>query len=345
VRVVSNMKARSVKKAIAVVFPFLIFASLILAPAAKALSFNYSDNLLGYFSVTCSSDIAQPESVITANITGRLSSTTAASQVVFHITYTVDTTSQLSKILNEQDMVIDSKTILKNSLSQIVIPSNAVNNAYVFAAVTNNSIVFAKIPIALVQNPTYLVLQSQVSNLNSSLINLLSNYTSLLSSYSNIQSLLAVVLANYEKLQNTSADFQVSNSSIQNQLVGLQTEKKTLQIQIISLQNSSSALQTELTAIQTEKTELLDKKADLQKQLSSLQLNSTDLQTLVYSLNDQMTVLQLRLVNMQSESNTASILIYVATFAALAFIIATAYFVRLLVKRKGTKKEKTSLTG
>jgi predicted nuclease with TOPRIM domain len=358
------MKLGNLIKAIAPLLLVSMFLSLFLSPTANATNFTYSDSVLGYFSVACSPDLAKPGDVLTANVTGRLAAVTTVTSVVFHITYSIQTSSSPAKILNEQDMVIDNKTTSKSSITQIVIPADALNNVYVYATVTNGTVTFSKIPLALNQNPTYSDLQAQVANLSSSLNSQQINSTALQyqlsalqTNYANLNASYITLQANLNMLTNQTNTLQTNNTSLKTQLTVLLAENATLHAQLINFQKNCSALQIQLDnatesslsfasdvdTLQSDNGNLTSQVTDLQNQLTTLQTNSTTLQNMFNNLNNQtlsmqasLSVLQLQNDNLASKNSSTSLIMYTLTGVAVGAVATTVF---LVVSKMRTKKK------
>ena len=197
-------------------------------------------------------------------------------------------------------------------------------------------------------------LQNQLTSVNSTYTTLLANYNSLvsnstsdksalLSQISVLEDELSSLISTNAALQSQLAELQSDNSVIQSQLNGAQTNNTSLSSQVAVLKSNNSALQTQVNSLQADKDSLLNQTTVLQNQVSRLQFNSTNLQTMVDNLNNQTSTLRLQVSDLQSKNSTTSILMYLATFVAVAFIAATAYIILIVVKRKGNKTEETPL--
>ncbi len=366
------MKTGNAKKTLVAILASLVLASIVLTPGVKALTFNYADNFLGSFTVNSTPDVTKPGNTVSANVTGVLK--VSAQTVVLHIIFYVDTASQTARILNSQDLVL-SGTAQNSATAQIVVPLDALNNTYVYAVISNGTIVFSRILIALVQNPTYSELQTQIiqlrdnvtslgaqvnslqAQLNTAKANstslqnqltdltatyneLLDNYNSLASSSSSDKSTL---LNQISTLQGQLSSLNSSNSALQSQLDSLQSDNSLLQSQLNEAQTDNASLTSQVNSLQADKDSLLNQTTVLQNQISNLQFNNTNLQTMVNILDNQTSTLRLQLSDLQSKSNTTSILLYLATFVAVAFIAATAYIIFIVVKRKGKKTQEAPL--
>jgi predicted nuclease with TOPRIM domain len=354
-------------------------ASSMLVPDTKALAFNYSDStFFNNLSTTSSPDVVKPEGVVTVNITGKLA---VNQSLIFSVSFYVATASQPSSLIGSTNMVLNSAVATVTNYP-IIVPSNALNNAYVYATISNGTTTFSKILISLVQNPTYselqalynqlqtnmtnlkaevtilqtqldsansnsTSLQNQLTNLNSTYRTLLANYTSLVSNSTSDKSALlsqiSVLENQLSSLNSTNAALQSQLAGLQSQLNGAQTNNTSLSSQVAILKGNNSALQTQVNNLQADKDSLLNQTASLQNQVSRLQFNSTNLQTMVDNLSNQTSTLHLQVNDLQSKNSTTSILMYLATFVAVAFIVATAYIILIVVKRKGKETVETPL--
>jgi predicted nuclease with TOPRIM domain len=376
-----KMNAKHTKQILTMVFIVVVLSPLALGPSTNAISFNYSDNFLSVLSVSSSADLAKPLDTILVNVTGRLAVT--GQSVIFHVTYTVDTTSQPGRILNAQDLFLSSSTVSNSALAQLIVPLDALNNAHIYASIGNGTIVFSKIPITLVQNPSYSDLQAQVNSLSATINSLQSNngalqqqLNSLQNNNTNLQNQLSVLQTSYNNLLNLSQSDKASllvqinnlsgnntqlsnqigslqtqvntlnseNSALQTQINDLQANNTNLQSQLTSEQDNNSALQTQISNLQSEKNGLLNQTALLQVLVANLNRNITALQTYSNILSNQSSNLQSQLTSLQSEyaslqstENTTSILMYLATFVAVVFIVATVYIIFIVVRSKGKK--------
>jgi predicted nuclease with TOPRIM domain len=363
------------KKALVATLLFFTIVAMLFSTVPSVSAFSYQDSLLSYLSVTSSQDTAKPSSVISATVMGMLASTVPNGEsIVFHIAFSVDTFSQAPKTLTEQDLVINSKTTFRSSVAQIVIPSDALNGAYIYASITNGTITFSKIPIAVVQSPLYSELQTQVNSLNTSLISQQYNNTVLANKNTELQNQLDQLQTDFDSLLSNCTFLQgnlsvlttqfdglkANNTALQTQLATLLTEKAALQTQLSTLQASSRTLQVQLDAaianntllasqiasLQANNTDLMNQTITLQTQLNTLQSNNQQLQTTINNLTNETSTLQQQLVDLQLTSNALqkknaniSMLMYVATGIAAAFVAATAYIVLFVVRGKGSKEK------
>ena len=375
------MKTGYIKKALVAILAVLVLVSIVLAPSAKALTLSYNDSVWSSLSVT-GPDVTRPGNSEIYTVSGRLSLNMTGS---VHVTLWLNSTSQVQKTLLNT-IVLPSGTYQAGNnfvqSYQVIIPSDAANNKYLYANLDAGASHFTSIILTLVQNPTYSELQTQVVQLQTNVTNLGSqvnnlqtqldaakaNSTSLQNQLTSLNSTYKTLLANYNSLvSNSTSDksallSQISvlegelnnlnstNAALQSQLAGLQsqlneaqTNSTSLSSQVAILKGNNSALQTQANNLQTDKDSLLNQTASLQNPVSRLQFNSTNLQTMVDNLSNQTSTLHLQVSDLQSKNSTTSILMYLATFVAVAFIVATAYIILIVVKRKEKITEENPL--
>ena len=227
-----TMKITLTRQILVAAFILMVLSSMALVQTTKALSFNYSDNFLSTFSVSSNIDIAKPGSSITATVTGQLA--VNGQSTIFHIAFSVDTISQSGKVLDERDLVLSN--ISRTAVAQLIVPSDALNNTYVFATIGNGTIVFSKIPITLIQNPLYSEQQSQIATLQNQLATALANSTTLQNQITILQSDKAALQGQLNSLNATLIGLQSTNSALQQQISILQTNNTNLQSQLSTLQ-------------------------------------------------------------------------------------------------------------
>lgn len=378
-----NMNTHNVKKMLFAVIAWVLVALIVLAPSTKAFNYSYTDNFLTYFGVSSSPDIVSPGGTVSANITGLLRD--SSQSVVFHITYYVDTSSQTYKLVNAQDLYLSGNSIPNIAYTQITVPLDALSNTFVYAVISNGTITFSKVPIALVLNPTYSALQTQnlqlqanltslgaqvsslqnqletakanSTNLQNQLVALNATYTSLLANYTafvnNSTSDKFSMLNQISTLQNQLSAVNATNNNLQAQLENLQTQNSQLQTQLneaqidsaslSALQENNTSLQNQVNALKVEQASYLNQTSTLQAQVNRLQFNNTNMQSIVDNLNNQTITLRMQVEDLESTNGTVSILMYLASFVAVIFIVATATILVIVVKRKGKKTEEAPL--
>jgi len=206
-----------------------VLASLVLAPSAKALSFNYSDSFLSYLTVSGSPDVTKPGSITTANVTGKL---VAANQsAIFHITFYMDTVTQPSTVLVEADIALPINNGVGTVQYAVPIPLDALNNTYLYANISDNTRFFSKIPISLIQNPTYTELQSQASSLTAQLNSLQAQLSILQVNNADLQSQVTELHRQVNTLQLNSTNLQTIVDNFSAQITSLKSQVKELQSQ------------------------------------------------------------------------------------------------------------------
>ncbi len=246
----------------------IIFALLIVVPSTKALTFSYSSGDWSSLTITGNPNIVKPGDTLTLTISGTLTDQSQSTTVNLNLVVFADTVSQPSKIIAALPLSTSDGSL--SASYQIPVPSDSINNTYLFANITNGNQPLLKTTLALIQNPTYVELQQQITE---------------------------------------------------------------LQIQVDSLTAQKSLL--------------LNQTTDLQIQVGSLQFNNTNLQKQVNSLSGQTANLTAQIddlrnqnTDLQSKNNTASILVYLSTFVAVAFIVATAAIIFMVTKGKKRSKSK-----
>ncbi len=316
------MGIKNLKKAFVTFLIFSAVLPMLFSSSAAALSFSYQDNVLGNFSITSNQNATKPNGVVTVTVLCMLPSS-ASAPIVLHIIFQVDTAAQSAKVLNEQDMIVDSKTTFKSSITQIVVPSDAVNGAYVYATVTNGTITFSKIAVTLVQAPSYAELQTQVNLLNASLISQQANNTALLINNTNLQNQLATLQTDYDALLvncsnlqnnlatliNQSSSLSANNTELQNQLATVLAEKETLQTQLSNLQANLTSLQTQLSTAIANSSSYASQVTILKDEKSALTNQTTALLNQTAALTNQTATLQTQLNTLQSSSQNMQTII------------------------------------
>jgi hypothetical protein len=134
------------------------------APSAQALGFNASDSSLSYLVVSCSRDLAKQGETLSISVTGKLAAVSNVSDT-FHITIYVDSSTQPSQAISEGDLVLSADATEGTAHFSVAVPSDAINNTYLYMSLTDNSRTYSKISLSLIQSPTYFDLQAQNSDL------------------------------------------------------------------------------------------------------------------------------------------------------------------------------------
>ncbi len=149
----------------------LFSAPSIFVPSARALSFNASDVSMNYLIVSGTPDVIEPGGAVSVNVTAKLSAN-SSEQDVFRITLLVDTDAEMGKIVSQGDLILPSDGTPATARFSVAIPSDAINNTYLYLNMNDGSKSYSKISISLIQNPSYLALQSKVQILQSQNSNL-----------------------------------------------------------------------------------------------------------------------------------------------------------------------------
>lgn len=197
-------------------------------------------------------------------------------------------------------------------------------------------------------------LQQQLDEVNSNYATLLSEYKSLSNSstsdistlQSNITALknqLSSLNSTNNQLQSQITALQTQNGQLQTQLNQVQTDNASLSSEVDTLKQNNTSLQNQVTTLQADKASLLNQTSTLQTQTNKLQFNNTNMQYLINVLNNQTISLQSQVKDLQSKNTSTSILMYLATVIAVIFVVATAYILITVVKRKGKKTEEPPL--
>jgi predicted nuclease with TOPRIM domain len=308
------------KQLIVSALAIVVLTSIVFAPASKALNFNFKDNFLSSITVSGNPDVTKPGGIVTANVTGRLF--LANQSAIFHIKFYLDTLTQSSLVIVEADLALPINNGVGTVQYAVPIPPEALNNTYLYASVYDDVRNFTKIPVSLIQNPTYSELQSQVSqlqtqvaSLNAQLNNIQSNNTSLQSQINILQSEKALLQVQVNNLQGNNSALQAqlsildgSSAELQSQLNSLQAEKAALQLQVSSLQAEKTALQAQVADLQANNTALESQVGDLQSNKTALQSLVTNLQGNNTELLSQVNALQFKVNNLQlNNSNLQAI--------------------------------------
>jgi preprotein translocase subunit SecG len=137
---------------------------ILLAPSARALAFNATDASLSYIVVSGNPDVAKPGETVSVSVTGKLAIISNVSDTL-HITIYVDSLTQPSQVISEGDLVLSADATERTAHISVAIPTDVINNTYLYMSLTDNSRTYSKISLSLIQNPTYFDLQVQNSNL------------------------------------------------------------------------------------------------------------------------------------------------------------------------------------
>jgi hypothetical protein len=145
----------------------VFIALLAAAPSAQALGFNSSDYSLSYLIVTGSPDVVKPGEAVSVNMMGKLAVASNASDII-HVRFFADTASKPSEVIMEGDLILPADATEGTRQFSVTIPSDVINNTWLYMSMSDDWRIFSKITISLVQNPTYFELKSQNSDLQSS---------------------------------------------------------------------------------------------------------------------------------------------------------------------------------
>ena len=196
-------------------------------------------------------------------------------------------------------------------------------------------------------------LQNQVGNLTIEKAALQLQVNNLQGNNSALQAQLSILNGSSTELQSQLATLQTEKTALQAQVNSLQTEKSSLQAQVNDLQANNTELGSQVVGLQSDKaslqilvnnldgnnTELLNQTNNLQAQVNNLQLNCTNLQAIVDTFSLQIASLKLQASELESQNSTNTILMYLATGVAAAFIAVTGYFLFMVLRKKKTSEE------
>jgi len=157
---VKKMKTGKKKQLFALIAATAFLALFTLAPSAQALKFNSSDFTLNYLIVTGTPDLAKPGDTISISVAGKLAMPTNVTEI-FQITFYVDTVTQPAKTITNGNLVLPEDATEGTAHFSIAIPSDTLNNTYLYMTISDGSRTYSKISITLIQNPTYFELEVQ----------------------------------------------------------------------------------------------------------------------------------------------------------------------------------------
>jgi hypothetical protein len=161
------MKEGHKKQVFTVIFVTAFVVAFVLAPSVQALSFNCGDNFVNYVTVSGSPNLAKPGDAVIVNVSGKLAFNVTSQADTFHVKFFVDTLTEPQKPVAEGDLVLPADSSIGTAQYSIAIPANVINNTYLYMSLNDGIRTYAQISVALIQNPTYPDLQSQVQNLQS----------------------------------------------------------------------------------------------------------------------------------------------------------------------------------
>jgi hypothetical protein len=148
------------------ILAFAVLASAFLAPTAQALNFNASDNLINYLIVSASPDTTKPGATVVVNVSGKLGANSSGIDI-FHIQLFVDTVAGPGKIVAEGNLVLPNDGNAGTATYSAVIPSDAIDNTYLYLNMNDGNRSYARVSLSLIQNPTYTEIQSENQSLKS----------------------------------------------------------------------------------------------------------------------------------------------------------------------------------
>jgi hypothetical protein len=187
-------------------------------PTTRALSLSYTDDVWAYLTVS-GPDLTRPGTVESYVVSGKLAVTTTG---YVHVTFWLDTSSQASRVVCEDDAMSLGPSGAGYSFTkifQVCIPADAVENRYVYAKLDVSGKHFSSFAVSLVQNQTESELQSQIAFLQSQVNNLLSQIA---------------------KLESDKASLQANGSDLRNQINSLASQANGLQSQVDDVRVQSS---------------------------------------------------------------------------------------------------------
>ncbi len=160
------MKARNKSHRLLSVAFFSLFIAFILVPTVQALSFNTSDLSLNYLVVTGTPDVVKPGASVVVTVSGKLSANSSG-QDVFHIKILVDTIGGPAKTVAQGDLILRADGTVGNYTASVAIPVDSINDTYLYMTMSDGLKSYSQISIALIQNPTYSELETQIQTLQS----------------------------------------------------------------------------------------------------------------------------------------------------------------------------------
>ncbi len=168
-------------------------AILALAPCAFALTFSGGDSFISYFVVSGSPDVARPGDTAQIRVTGKL--VLPGQPDILHIAIYADTTSGIGSVVTEGDLMLPGDATEASSQYSVALPLNVINNTYLYLKASDGTRSYSKIPVTLIQNPTYSELLGTNKNLQAQVGNLTSQVETLKSDNSTLTVLLYVAVA------------------------------------------------------------------------------------------------------------------------------------------------------
>jgi hypothetical protein len=163
-----NMKTIRRKQLLIGTLLTAFLVTLVLVPAAQALSSSFNDSAINYLVVSGTPDAVKPGGTVTVVVTAKLSDLYNESDVL-HIKIFADTASESAKVLSQGDLVLPAgpNATAATATYSVSIPSDAITNTYLYATINDNLRMYSRISLSLIQPHTYSELQSQINTLQS----------------------------------------------------------------------------------------------------------------------------------------------------------------------------------
>ena len=308
------MKTPNLTRTAACLLTIAILFSLCLTSDVQALTLNYSDSTWEYLTATGPS-VTKAGNTEIYTISGKLSANTSGA---VHIKLWLINASQVYKVILDDDALLAGNYLAGSSFAKsynVNIPADSDNNKYIYATVDAGTRHFTNFTLTLVQNPTYVDLQSQLSQTQTQASNLTAQLSSQENSTGNLQEQIsslqeekAALELLLDELEGFNADLQEQADGLQTNNTKLETENSNLRIQVGSLQNSSS--------------------------LQTHQGNSTAMQIAINHLSNQTLTLQAQLTDVEAANSAKSLIVYVAFAGLAALAVATGILVIKIRKKK-----------
>jgi predicted nuclease with TOPRIM domain len=308
-----DMKLRKGRSVLATLLAGLILTLLVLAPSAQALTLNYSDSIWATLSVT-GPDITKPGNSEVYTVQGRLAANMTGS---VRLSLTLNSTAGATVALLSATVLASGNYITGNSFIQsynVVIPSDAANNKYIYATVEAGASHLNTLVVSLVQSPTYGEQQTLIAQLQANVTDLSDEINSLKAQLNDAQAgsegvqeqleslnqTYNSLLNNYNSLINSSnsdkSDLLRQIGDLQNQTSNLNSTIASLTSQIASLQSENSQLQLQLNQAQADS-------ASLAAQIEILQGNNTGLENALNSTQGDKDSLLSQISDLQNQNN------------------------------------------
>jgi len=227
-----------------------------------------------------------------------------------HLKLYLNTTTQLNWVIFEGDVLPYLEHPLGYYVTwirNITIPSNAVNNGYIYARLETLDKYFNSMIVSIVQEPPYTTLETQITTLTQ----LISNYTAQINSL-NIQ---------INTLQITKLTLQEQVANLTTQVSSLISEKTSLQNQVNTLQQNVTSLEAQILTLKTQRD-------SLQSQVNSLTSEKAILTTQVNTLTTEKANLTAQVASLTNESGMYKNYAYGLGALAIIAILVAIYFMR-----------------